>query len=495
MQGWLNSGLFASSLATLAVVSACGGGGGTTGSGGSGGSGGETSTTTTSTTTTTTTSTSTTTTTGTGGAAPDGHSFEGALPMEVDVQIDGDLATPGVSDFYVFEGTKGQALAIFMLAQSQQGFDPDTVDGIVTLFDANQKQIAENNNPPTFSSTDPSLFTILPADGKYYLRVQECWDWASNPASSCLGTKDKSSTFYSLLAAQLDAAQKGNVQDQEKGNDAASAQEVTYAAAQGGGYYLSVIYGTYASNTDVDVYSFKIPDDAVSPGPGERAIVNNWMLRAGKTGDGSTTAMGKVYMTTLADPATHVAELYVPDFGNAGARLWPPVEVGTTYLLFIEHPATSLGTNDFYFVEHGSSTSNPLELQDADNDDPMKAEILASATDGSYYLEGDILGNAADVDHFSFDVSAQPAGTKVSVACTSWRAGSGLRGFKAALLQGDGTPIPGASDVETANFDLGVPGVSIPAGQTKLLIKLSATSHDPTVTSAFYRCGIHFDAQ
>lgn len=113
-----------------------------------------------------------------------------------------------------------------MIAQSQTGFDPDTIDGIITLYDSNKKQIAENHNPPTFSSTDPTLFTILPADGKYYIRVAECWDWASNPENSCLGTKDKSSTLYTVFGSSLDPAQKGNIEDQEKGNDAASANEI-----------------------------------------------------------------------------------------------------------------------------------------------------------------------------------------------------------------------------------------------------------------------------
>ncbi|MEO7331999.1 MAG: hypothetical protein ABI193_25710, partial [Minicystis sp.] len=94
MRTQLLTGLFAGSVTMMAVNAGCGGGATTTGSGGSGGGDATTSTTVTTSTTATTATTSTTATTattGTGGMEADGHSFDGALPLEIDTPFDGDL--------------------------------------------------------------------------------------------------------------------------------------------------------------------------------------------------------------------------------------------------------------------------------------------------------------------------------------------------------------------------------------------------------------------
>ncbi|MEP7124393.1 MAG: hypothetical protein ABJE95_25925, partial [Byssovorax sp.] len=104
--------------------------------------------------------------------------------------------------------------------------------------------------------------------------------------------------------------------------------------------------------------------------------------------------------------------------------------------------------------------------------------------------EGD-LGNAgADVDHFSFDVSAQ-AGKMVYAFCVSGRAGSGLQSFEVDLVDPAGKTNL-AVIKETAQTDAATPLAAVPVGAKKLILKLSASGQDPVITGAYYRCGVHF---
>ncbi|MFO0568981.1 MAG: hypothetical protein U0263_25205 [Polyangiaceae bacterium] len=61
-------------------------------------------------------------------------------------------------------------------------------------------------------------------------------------------------------------------------------------------------------------------------------------------------------------------------------------------------------------------------------------------------------------------------------------------------MKGDGTAITGGSIVETADKDALVDKLATPTGETKLLVKLSATSQASDVTGTYDRSGIHFRA-
>jgi len=125
------------------------------------------------------------------------------------------------------------------------------------------------------------------------------------------------------------------------------------------------------------------------------------------------------------------------------------------------------------------------------NDAPATAEALTpkpNANGGfSHFVDGDIVAAPADVDHYVVDVT----GTKISVACSGWRYGSGLRGLKATVLKGDGTAMAGAAQTETETKNVFINAVTIPAGETQLVVKVEAASQDPLVTGTYYRCGIH----
>ncbi len=463
-------GLFTTAL-LLPFAVGCGDGG-TPGAGGSGG---------------TTSSATTTTTTGSG--EEDGNDdFATAEKLTVGAPIDAYLEPWSDQDFYVFQGKKGQALS-FTIKAEEMPFDPYAIDTVLTLYDASEQRIAENDTPTPRASNDAQLFTLLPADGAYYLRVTECWAVATD-SNACAKPKVKVSTAYTLRVANLDSATKGVVADPEKGNDVASAMPVTYADAVDDARPPSVLYGRFESANDIDVFSFDGLADLVDVPPGARLLVNEWLLREGPQGNGSTAKAGRVYITTQADPTKRLAEIDGAKYDGRGARMWPPVDPAGKYYLFVEPPPAPAGANDFYVAIHGAGRSNPIEQKEAENDDAATSEALTPAEDGSFYVEGDLGSAASDVDHFAFDVAGQ-AGKKVAAICVSARAGSGLGGFQLALLDA-ATLAPLSTVKETATTDAITELVPVPGGAAKMILELRAATQDPVIVGAFYRCGIHF---
>ncbi len=462
-------GLFTTAL-LLTGAPGCGDGG-TPGAGGSGG----------------TTSSVTATTTGSGGG--DGNDdFATAETLTVGAPIDAYLEPWSDQDFYVFQGTKGQALS-FTIKAEEMPFDPYAIDTVLTLYDASRQQIAQNDAPTPRTTNDAQLFTFLPADGMYYLRVAECWSLATD-GDGCVKPKVKLSTAYTLRTMSLDGATKGIAPDAETGNDVASATPVTYADVKGTARPPSVLYGRFDGVNDVDVFSFDIPAVPVELPPGTRLLLNEWLLREGPLGDGSTAQAGKVYLTTQADPTKRLAEIDGANYGGRGARMWPPIDPAGKYYLFVEHPQTPAGANDFYINLHGAGRSNPLEQKEAENDAAATPEALTPAESGSFFVEGDLGSAAADVDHFAFDVAGH-AGEKVSAICVSARAGSGLGGFQLTLLDA-ATLAPLTTGVETAMADAVTELVPVPSGAATMILELRAATQDPVIVGAFYRCGVHF---
>jgi hypothetical protein len=72
--------------------------------------------------------------------------------------------------------------------------------------------------------------------------------------------------------------------------------------------------------------------------------------------------------------------------------------------------------------------------------------------------------------------------------------GSGVMGFTATLQGADGSNVSGGSKVEDSQ-GLFLQKVTVPAGATKLLLRLSATGQDPAVIGTHYQCGMVFAAK
>ena len=487
MRKTIVSGVLGVGVAVAAGAGGCGGGG-KVGSG-TGGTASAATASSASSTAATSTSTGIGGSGGSGGGPP---SCANATPLAVGGTFDDDLSPTGAVKYYSFDGSKGQALALFTFAQRSDksaAFDPTWIDTVLTLFDANQQQVAENNDTMEETSQDSVLFTILPADGTYCIRVEECWTWAKDPAGACLGTADKTNTTYQVGINQLDPMKAGTVEDAEAAGNAPT--PLTYAKQQGGGYFETVIYGTFDSAMDSDAFSFTLPSDAFTIPAGTRGKVTFYVAPAGTSGDGSTTPAGKVYLTdpNASDPSQHIAELYGPNYTNT-PRLEPPLDLTKPYVVWVEHPSTSASTNDFYVMLQAWGATAPVEVDEAANDTIAGAEMPADTPNAAghhYYVEGDIASDT-DVDNWQVPVGTS---TQVLVNCGAQRAGSGVRGFTVDTFD-PATMTMVSTVTELASSDAFTGYQMIPAGVKNLIVQMSTTlPHDANVTSSFYHCGIH----
>jgi hypothetical protein len=433
---------------------------------------------------------------GTGGGGP----CAGAPTLEFGDTATGSLAMTGQQDRYLVTGKKGQVVMVDIDAQylGDADYDPTYIDSVVTLFDADGTQLAQNNDPIEYATNDSRLYTILPADGDYCLRVAECWTVEPNPASACASPKDKTSTDYALYLHELiDDPGDSNTADAEAGDDAASGVTVEYAKNQQGKYISSSLWGTFRDGGDVDVFRFTLPADLTGEVPaGSRAAGYFHLMPSGPKESGSTAPTGAV---TIVDPSAPGADPSATTPGaalaevdaTASSRLSPPLTVGKEYWLYVTRSKGQKGPNDFYFLRHYPGWGNPLEVEKgmaATNDTPVTAEPITITASGGF-IEGD-LATPQDVDHFLVTV---PSGmTQVSVVCGAQHDGSGLRGLTLSLLATDGSAFAGgATAVEPANAYAHVSNLPL-GGASQLVLKVGAASQDPSVAGTFYRCAVRF---
>ena len=244
---------------TLAGV---GCGGNKNGSGGAGGTGGATST--------SQSSAQVTTGPGSGGGGSNmGHSFDNPFPITVNDMTPtmGTLPDPTMSqDIYKFSGKAGEKIAIATTAKTgTDPFDPTFLDLVVTLYDASQTQIAQQDDPWPRNSNDPELFTFLPSDGDYFVEVRECN--AVFGTGSCAMASDITNKAYTLQIFDFGSTATNSVTDEVMETAAAHADDDTMTpnklkyVKSSGKYELSLIDGTFVDGTDVDVYSFTTPTD------------------------------------------------------------------------------------------------------------------------------------------------------------------------------------------------------------------------------------------
>ena len=454
-------------------------------------------------TTTTHATTSTTTTShqgGGGNGGADNDTFETAADVTVDDPggwlawtldpVDTDV------DFFKFDGTAGQAL--FLMTQcktlASDPFDPTYPDLVMTIYDQNHTQIAQNDDPIPRSSQDPSLPIILPADGTYYIKIQDfCTTDLANPPCDSTYFDQVVNLDYNLAVVSIDYGQLGNFKETEPNDDAAHTNAVTYEPVSGspGSYYLTMISGTFKAADDTDYYLLHLPAD-LNVGAGAPAL-DVAAYPSGTAGDGATSSIG---LMTLWD-ATGVTKIAEVDFsvggGIAGPDLTPPGVLDTDYLLSITHSGPVAGAHDYYFLNHGgTSYSNTPEIEPNDTYQTANALTGTPNTSGgnSFYAQGTLTYPAGDlIDSFGFTAVS---GQTVTIACGAQRGGSGLRGLQFKVINATtGTDISGSqSTPEVATDDLAVQDLALGAA-TNLVLQVSAVSQDPTVTSNFYRCGIH----
>ena len=429
-------------------------------------------------------------TTDTGGGDDGNNSFEEAVELTFGEAVEETLNPTADTDYFSFAGTKGQVVGLEIFAQDIP-FEAIAIDTVMTLYDEGKNQIALNDDPFPRSTNDSRIYTILPADGTYYVEVEECTTWLKKTGfpGACADPIDKKKTGYQVGVFELTGEEDNNVVDAETGNTADDANAVTYGKNTDGNYLLTIGWGTFADETDVDVYAFNIPEDV--PVNSGRSTGNFEWYPGGVDGNGSSSSIGATWIASAEAPDVMIAWTD----GDSGESLQPPLDFGADYLLFISHPGGAAGANDFYFFNHSFGGSNPLELDDEGNNALETAEALVDSPDDAghhFFIEGDITEAGVDVDHFTFELSELLGeGTTINVACGAQRSGSGLRQFQFTLLDAEGNGLPGGKQIESAKEDASILDMKLPAGATSLLLKVEAGSQAEGVTSTFYRCGVH----
>lgn len=417
---------------------------------------------------------------------------EGAKFIEFGTTTEGDLAITGQQDVYRFSGKKSQVIEIDIDAQYLHGAndDPTIIDSVVTLYNEAGEQIAKNDNPIEFSTVDSRLYTILPAEGDYCLRVSECWTSAPNPGTKCAPNKDKLVTNYELhLFEHVDIPGYGVTADIEPNGEPALAQTLEYQTASNGAY-RATLWGTFTDEADIDVYRFVFPSDVSLP-QNTRAVGAFFFTPTGPNENGSTTTMGPAWIAAEDAPDKVLAQIDT----NVNQKLLPRLDLDKPYLLFVTRAPGPSRTNDFYFIRDYTNWSNPLEAEKiaGANDTLEKAEPLTLTSNGPIrvtYFEGDLDPAAMDVDHF---VAVAPAGmTTVNAVCGARKYGSGLRDLKLSLLGENGNLLSGdALDIDGETSTAFVPNVSIAPG-SRVIVRLEAAAQDAIVQQSFYFCAFWF---
>ncbi len=387
-------------------------------------------------------------------------------------------------DFFQFT-TSGPVVISASCKPQTDPFDPTYPDLVLSVYDDQEILIARNDDRYPRTSQDPELFTLLPAAGTYYIKVEE---YCALFAGQCDPFYFDSviNLDYSFVIASLDPVADNVVAEGPEPNDtAATATAMEYASSSPGTYFASVGIGSFAGASDVDGYSFQVPAD-VALSPDQRSVVTFTVPPGGVDESGASTNPGVV---EIVDPASsNVIARY--DFTNEGvgvgrADFFAPIPAGQQRLFRVQRGGAVTGSAPFQFVIHTVGGGNPVETADLANDLFATAEVLPIYPGtSSYFIEGDLVGT--DQDHFRIAV----AGSSFNYTCVAERAGSGVRGLTVTVMQGSNGAILDTA-TESPAQNLFITGID-PGFENNLVILIEKSMQDPVVTGAYYRCGFQF---
>jgi hypothetical protein len=406
-----------------------------------------------------------------------GDAPEGALdPVDSDV------------DFYTFEGMAGQ-WARFVVAAKPDAtpLAPAYADSVLTLYDANQTQIAFNDDVFPRFSQNSFIQTRLPQDGTYYLKVQEYCATTEGQSICPNGWQDMiTEPSYTLGTVELDPTEDGLVLESEPNDTPAQAGALEFPPGPNGAYDQLAFFFGMLEPANVDVYSFVVPPASDFQGLEPTVWIAYYF--AGVDGNGSTSPIGTAWIVHEATQAI-IARIEQPAIGQS---LMPRVTPGETYNVYVDPPAGALGDNPFYFMFNANVLSGLPEQDDVGNDVTPEAlpesmiEGIAPGTHG-WMVAADI-GTVSDVDQFELTLpSTMPADPMVQLECFAERRGSGLRGLAAELSRGSNAEVL-ITGTETATSPIWQFDVPVPAGETTLHLRISAPAIDAVNPATFYRC-------
>lgn len=395
------------------------------------------------------------------------------------ITVDGDptrarIGEPGDQDFYTFDGTAGDWIVLFTQTEDP-GDGSEFVDCVLQVFDGSMAMIAENDDAiprgAVGTGTDSEIIIQLPETGIYYVMVQEFSQWSD----MMLPNEGGLDYLYSLAVTSLDDSLDQINVETEMGTTPIVAGHTRGSEAD-----FSLIAGSFADASDVDVYSFSIMF---------RRNTSFQLMPIGPMGHGSSTFPGRMWITN-ADGSEIIARI---DDADMLDTINPPLPDAGDYQLHVEAPSTT-GANPFYVLKSfRGPRDNPPEREEATNGDPTTPEVLTQTPDATVpeqreaFIRPDL--PEADVDWYSFEVMA---GENINVGCGSRTAGSGIEDLTATVFASTGTSSePGmelAAATETATEGIAI--LDLVAAPGTYLLRLDRGAQISGVTGTWVRCGI-----
>lgn len=438
--------------------------------------------------------------TGTGGTDDESTSCADAIPLTeamnaaggVFYEYDGAVINPpGDEDYFKITVEAGQYWLIGTEANPMD--EMGRVDTVVTLLSEDgNTQLAEIDDSFPRVSTDTEMFHRFLAAGTYCLKVQEFSTWNGDDP---LGDP---SFVYRLFGVPVDfELYTEYTADTEPNNELIDAQMLSTGMLTNMQNY-SVLTGMLETATDVDWYQIVPPTDATALS----LDFTPWGDGVGdEQGFGNTSPQGIIRLRDNMGNVVAQGNGELVHDGLDGLSS-VPVSENLNYFLEIPRVAGSMpGTNDFYilkFSTQNAESQNPQESESNDTAATATVTMGQAGGTGSSHFIGGTFSSATDVDFWSFDPATEPAaGNTLTVVCSSWAAGSGVRNMEVAYLE-DATVVKtqledeakGVLWTNSGSDEMTDVGVTVGAAGT-YYIRLSATMFDANVSSRHYLCGLH----
>jgi len=350
---------------------------------------------------------------------PSNLSFETAKRIEPDAKplLQDEVAADQV-DYYVFTGMAGE---FFEISTDRGSFTPDLV---VSLHDAERTLIATNDDGSLWPGDgfDARLVVRLPADGDYYIRVEDLY------TPDEFFNSDFALVFYHLELRALRDGVPGIALAH-----GAEPSPVEFALDERTGYLYATLLGELGAE----------PGTFDFTGSEARALIGR-VLASGSDGNGSSALGGEVELLDAEQQL--IAHI---DRSSGQVALDPPVEA-VPYRLLVK-TGGELGDNPFYALDVVLLPDNPREQSEADNGVLAGAESLM--LEGQFSRRGLVLATLPenDVDYFKVDAIALES---ILVVCEGESGGSGVRGLNAELRDDADQVLASATETSSANLNI-----------------------------------------
>jgi hypothetical protein len=399
------------------------------------------------------------------------------------------------NDFYLMDMVAGEWYQIITEANADD--DPLFIDTVLRLYAPDHTtMVASVDDAYPRISTDSEMVFRATETGTYCLEVLEFAQWVGDPAPAKNGLDYRAV----VVPIEFDIYETQNIEVEPNDTAGTATSGLSVAVLQSGQHFTQLA-GLLDMAADEDWFEFTAPAGAIAfsvdltpAGPGGSAV----------SGFGSTNGPGLIGLYNNASALIGEVDNALQPMGLDGMSSLP-VAAAQTYRVRIQRPAAGVGANDFYFLKvFTQDTLNPQELDDTGNNLSGGAEIGVSQPVSPQGVISTFIGGTlteGDVDWWTFDAPGSPiAGQELSVACSSWAAGSGVRGMEVHYENGAATnnktqiesqangvlwsnaPNPGVTDAAVSITEAGVH-----------LIKLEnlAATVDSGALAKHYLCGLH----